>query len=688
MAFAARRAHEQFGQLSLLTLVTLLVVAGIGGIDAVADRMLAAGATRMLATAEPDAQSVRIVANAVRSPDVAPGADADPDTAAQDASIREAIATAFADTPIAVKRQADDDTSMITWEVAPSRIELADIPRLQRALTALDGLPDAVDPRREHNTRVVGELGQTVQRQAAAITATRGLLVAPQLIIALLGALVLGVVIAAVSASRGEELVLIRSRGASLRRLTGTAAAGAAGFVAVGALLATAILALTVGVTAVALLTAVGALAFAGIAPVLSILQRVGGVDIERPDAMRSDARSRPLPALILPACIAVGLAALSAWQVFATGSALRADGTVDPLAAAAPALLLVAACVLAPLAAGPLAALAERLLRRTRGISPILPLRQIARRMGSTAVAILCLALAAASVALAAAAVGVRDAAEQSTRLALLGGDVRMVSDDGDGLRVSAAAAERLSGVASAAEVLRTPISVGSDTVELLVGSRTALGLNSGNAAHSPSTAGRLPVTLTRSLAKRLGARPGTVFAVQIRSIAGTVPIEVTRIVDAMPGIGDGWGAAASDEQFARLDADLPVNELWIDSRDPETTATQLRELAPPPARVLTAAQVSAAPVTSVAPTVLMAGSLVAAVLSVIGFLAASAATARARRGESLVLRAFGLHSARRRAMRIGETAGVAVYAVLVGAGLGTIVAVVALPVVLGVTS
>ena len=676
MTFAVKRVREDIAQLSLIALIAILAVVGIGGIDAVAGRMLASGASRMLASAEPDARSIRVVANAAV------------DAEAQDAAVRGAVAAAFDGIGIEVSRQSvDDGASKVAWEIAPGRIgDLDEIPVLQRALVALDDLPDAVDPQRQQNTRIVGGLGDTVQRQAVAVAATRGLLIAPQLIIALLGALVLGAVLSALSASRGEELALMRARGASLRRLIWTAAGESACFVAAGAILACAVLALTAGLTAVALLTGVGAVAFVCLASGLFILRRVGGAGVGRADALRSDAGSLPLPALILPACIAVGLAALASWQLFATGSVLRDGGAADPLAAAAPALLLVAACMIAPVAAGPIAALGERLLRRSRRSSPILPLRQVARRMGGVAVAILCLALAAASVAVAAAAPGARDAAEQRTRLALLGGDVRMIS--ADGLEVSAATAVTWGGVTSAAEVLRTPIEVGSDTVELLVGPPRALGLEEVRAADADTGESAIPAAITRSLADRLNARAGTTLTTRIRSVAGVVPLAVTRIVDAIPGVGDGWGIATSTEAFAAAGADLPVDELWLRSETPAATATQLRANLTRPARILTAAQVSAAPVTSVAPALLTAGSLAAAALGAIGFLSASSAAARARRGESLVLHALGLRPARRRAMRIGENAWVGVYAVLAGVILGAVVAMTVLPVVLGAGS
>ncbi|MGO1855168.1 MAG: FtsX-like permease family protein [Microbacteriaceae bacterium] len=779
MAFETRRAGEHLSRLSLLALVVTLVVAGIGGLDSVAARMIAAGAAEILTDAEPAAQTSRVVALKTDSADD------------QDAEMRDAITTAFAGIDHTVSRQAaletDAETAMgetftlgllddertadladltggewprspeqialpdaaaqrlqldigdtvtiagndedntdltlvgiwsatdptdpawhgdpavvsgasdgvigpaivaagalthltrtptVTWEIAPVDLEPAGIPQVQRALATLHTLPDDIDPQRQQSTRVIGGLDATLERQASAVAATRGLLVAPLLIIALLGVLVLGIVLTTLSIARREEIVLLRARGSSARRLAVDAGAEAALVAAAGAALAIAVLAASTGASTSALLTAAGAILFAGVAAgVLTVRAARRGMS---PD-LRSDAGVRTLPMLLLPAGIAVGVAALSAWQLFGTGGLVGPDGAPDPLATAAPALLLIAACTLAPLAAAPIAALAERMLRRTRGTAPILPLRQIARRMGTVAVAILCLALAAASATLAVTAPASAAAAEQRTRTALLGWDVRVVTDDE--LDLTADLVGSWSDVAGAAEVLRTPLTIGSDTAALVAGTPEVLG-----ATIPAGTGDSIAVGITRSLSNRLGAGEGTVFTARIQSVVRPVAFEVTEVLDDLPGVGDGWGVAVSPDELSAAGVDLPPDELWLRSETPEQLAGQLRAHTTHPVRILTAAQVSAAPVTSVTPALLAAGSLVAAVLGVIGFLAASSAAARARRDESFVLRALGLRPSHQRVLRLGETSGVAVYAVLTGAALGAIVAAAVLPIILRV--
>lgn len=786
MTFAARLAGRDAGRLSLLAFVVLLVVAGLGGVDAVGDRMLTAGVARMLADAEPGAHSVRVLA-----------AQAD-DVDAQDVQIRDAVASAFTGSEVDVARSTADDLAVITpadeqitlrvldderisdladlstgswphapgefalseaaarrlriaigdtltlargatddtgltlvglwsprdpldtawlgdpavvsgasdgafgpavvandslgaistsptvtWQITLDGIDLAGIPRLHRALTTLDALPDDVDPKRQHNTRVRGDLGETLQRQASAVAATRGLLTAPLLLMALLGALVIGTVLTTLVAARREQTVLLRSRGASVRRMAGSAAAEAGVTAAAGALVGLALLATLVTVTPAAWLTAGAAVVLAsGVSGILTT--RVAtGADVVRAEDLRSDAGARTVRTLLPPALLVIAVATLATWQLLAIGGVTGPSGAADPLATMAPALLLIAVGMLAAVAAGPIASLGERVLRRTAGIAPILPLRQLARRMGSTAVAILCLTLAASSAALALAAPSAARAAEQQTLRAQLGGDVRLIARDGLDLTDDDAAS--LPGVTRADEVLRTSMTIGSDTALLVAALPEALALDE---APASGTDGTVSACITRALADRLGATTGTRFTARIRSVARPATFEVACVVEALPGVGAGLGVATDPLALSDAGAEVPANELWVRSDTPHRTAAQLRERATAPVRILTAAQVSAAPVTSTAPTLLMAGALVTAVLGLIGFFAAASAAARARRSEQIVLRALGLPTRRQRALRIGELVGVAAYSVITGAVLGAAVAALVLPTVLGVAS
>ncbi|MEV7620580.1 FtsX-like permease family protein [Microbacterium sp. NPDC089321] len=578
---------------------------------------------------------------------------------------------------------AQADSPAVSWEITPARVGLASLSDLQRGVARLDTLPEKVDPGRTQNTQVSGTLAQTLERQSAAVAGTRGLLIAPQLIIALLGALVLGVVLSSLSTARVDELGLLRARGASARRLALSAAGETAVFALAGATIAIVALAVLFGVSPEVVLLSGGAVMVAALMAALLAVRSALRADALRPDAQRSDAGLRSLTALLLPAGVAISLGALAGWQLFTTRAVVRSDGTTEPLAAAAPTLLLIAACVLAPLAAGPLAALSERLLRGSRGITPTLPLRQVARRMNTVAVAILCLSLAAATAALAVTAPFASDAAEQRTTRAMLGADVRLIS--ADELATTASDVEKWNGVSSASDILYTPLTVGSDTATLVAGPEAAVGLTASLPVSSGET---LPAQITASLADLLGAELGTTFTARIRSINRPVSIVVTGIADSLPGVGSGLGVATEPAALERLGLERPANELWLSTDDPPRIAELLRARAIQPVRILTAAQVSAAPVTSVAPRMLTAGALAAALLGAIGFIAATSASARTRRDEALVLRALGLEPSAQRAMRMGESVGIALYAVVAGTICGAAVAGAVLPIVLGVGS
>lgn len=798
MTFGVKRARVHLGRLTLLALIAAIVVAGLGAIDAISQRMLAAGAARMLASAEPSARSLLVTAQEAADP------------AVQDTSVREALREALPGAGALLSRQIsaevevargaeagthkadpfsvrllDDERApklaalstgawpgqpgqvalpeaaakrqglmigdtlklvredgeltlvgtwtasdaedpawhgdpavasgsssgtigpavvasgtltelparrLVTWEITPDSSvsgaeTLASVSLWQRGIAKLADLPDAIDRQRQHHTQISGGLGETLQRQAAALAATNGLLAAPQLIVTLLGCLGFGSLLVSLLAARSEEHALLRARGASARRLA-LAAAGETGcFAAAGALLALMVLALTTGVTPLAWLAAIAVLAFASLAALLLTARAAVVTGAVRVETQRSDAGMRSFSAMLMPAGVAVALAALSSWQLFSKGSIVRDDGSADPLAVAAPALLLVAACSLTPVAAAPLAALAERSLRRSRGISPILPMRQIARRIGGSAVAILCLALAAASLAIAVIAPVIASGVEDRARSAQLGADVRVIADDG--LGVAADLAHDLPSATRADEVLRTPLTVGAETVVLLAGPPAALGLPAEAVATSTSTRteankGSLAATITRSLATSFGIGEGSAFTARLRSVAHPVSIEVAGVVESIAGLGAGPGLAVSADALEATGAKLAANELWVRSDAPARVATQLRANATHPVRILTAAQVSAEPVTSVAPVILTAGSAVAAVLGTIGFFAAASATVRARREAPFVLRALGLARPRLRALRLSERAWLASYAVLTGAILGAIIAATVLPTVL----
>ncbi len=138
-----------------------------------------------------------------------------------------------------------------------------------------------------------------------------------------------------------------------------------------------------------------------------------------------------PLIASLGPLALAAVAAGISYAQFVALGSPIvvRSDGTVrtDPVALAAPMAVLVAAALAAPVIIGPLSLLAERIARAGRGILPVLPLRQLARRARSVAAGVLVIALAVgAAVLVGAFHLSAQDAADRAEHAAT-GADLRL---------------------------------------------------------------------------------------------------------------------------------------------------------------------------------------------------------------------------------------------------------------------
>lgn len=573
------------------------------------------------------------------------------------------------------------DTPTATWTIVPRGLHAEDLGRFQDALSDLALVPKSIDPQNQRSTQVGGRLADTVDRAADAVTAARGLSVVPLVIVAVLGGIALAVALSALAGARREELFLLRSRGASAAGIAGRAAVEAGAAAAIGAVLAVGALAAfpVRGALMVAGSVAVGAvIAAAVLAAVTAVRSSHLG------ERSRDDAGRRGALVLAVPFVLVAVAAGLAFWQLLGNGSFRGPDGRADPLASAAPALLLVAACLLAPILASPLAAVSERVAARGSGISPVLPLRQIARRTGAAAAAILSLSLAAAALALAGAWPLVSAQAEQRALSATLGADVRVI-DPGPGSHVmDAAAAAALPAATGAVDVWRDAAAIGAESTAFLALDPQTAALDPALASALRSAPGPadegVPGAITASLARLLGAEIGTRVQLQLRGAAVSLLLRVAAIVPDLPGIGAEPGVLVGVAP-ARAAASATTwpgpNEVWIRSADPEATTAALRGVATVPARILTPGAVSTAPVTGSGWAVLLAGSVAAAALSALGFWAATATAAASRREETEVLLALGLARARQRRIRTGEILGIAVYAVLLGALIGAAVAV-----------
>lgn len=572
-------------------------------------------------------------------------------------------------------------TPTVTWTIAPAALTADSLEAYRAGVARLPQLPGLVDPDSSSSTAVGGALGELLERQTRAVGVARGMMAVPTAIIVALGAIAIAVILTSVAGARREELRLTRARGAAVTDIAAGAAGEAAAATGAGAFLALAVM-LPLAVPGLATIAAAG----------LTVLIAAGAAALTAArasaptTAARSDAGRGIVTALLAPALIVAALAAFALWQLFVQGGVISAGGAADPVASAAGAAALLALGLLVPVIAVLVAAVAERAARRTRGIMPVLPLRQIARRAGSTAVAILCLALAAGSATMALGAVPLSAAEDRAEVRAALGLDVRLSVAAQAAVPLAAREALELPTVTGAAEVLSRDAEVGSDTVAFLAADPSAAAIpapdRSAIAGRSGAT---LPVAITTALAQRIGAAIGTPFAITLRPESTRLQAKVVAIVPTIAGIGSGPGILADRTAVAAGTEGLPANELWLATSDPSAVAAELRTRANTPTRILTPAVVSSAPITGTATTLLSVGSAAAALLGLLGFLAAIAADRSRRSEERTALRALGLGARRQRSARLGEVTGVALFGLLGGAAAGFAVVAVVLPVMWG---
>ncbi|MGI9822570.1 hypothetical protein [Agromyces sp. Marseille-Q5079] len=191
----------------------------------------------------------------------------------------------------------------------------------------------------------------------------------------------------------------------------------------------------------------------------------------------------------------------------------------------------------------------------------------------------------------------------------------------------------------------------------------------------------GPVSAVLGAALAERIGAVPGDAFTFRILTGGASVDAIVTDIVATVPGAGDaGLLADLSEISLAAFDADEGVpafTERWLATTTPAAIADDLRRDTAAAATATTRADVSSAPLIGPAVNALWAGAAGALVFAAVALAALTAALARARFGEVVVLRALGMPAALQGRARFAELAVSLGTAVLVGAVVGAITAV-----------
>lgn len=313
-------------------------------------------------------------------------------------------------------------------------------PELARALrTALPNVEPALRAQEAigaDGLSAVGALDATLDRLLAGVSAVRAIAPLPVLLLAFAGFAALARLAALLGASRRGETVLLRARGASATRLTRDAAVEV----------------LVLGVPAAAL-GAAGALALlgllrpgeardAGLAWVAASVAVIGALALIAGQAWREARRpvvrgagdevGRMPRTLVAGGVVLVAVvAAVSLWQFRLYGSPLvpTVSGTleIDPIAVLAPVLVLLALSLAALGLSRPIDLLLERAAAGRPGLTPALPMRQLARRAALYASASLVSILAVAGLTLAAAFAGAWQGFDRAAAAITTGGDVRV---------------------------------------------------------------------------------------------------------------------------------------------------------------------------------------------------------------------------------------------------------------------
>ncbi|SFR72549.1 FtsX-like permease family protein [Agromyces sp. CF514] len=201
----------------------------------------------------------------------------------------------------------------------------------------------------------------------------------------------------------------------------------------------------------------------------------------------------------------------------------------------------------------------------------------------------------------------------------------------------------------------------------------RTAVG---GEAGAEP-----VPVMLGAALASRLGAATGDSIAFRVVTGGADVRATVAGIIPAIPGAGDSGmltDLGALSEAAFLADAGVPAStERWIATADPTGVADDIRDGRTTALVATTQADVSSAPLIGPAVAALWAGAGGALLFAAVALAALTAALARTRFGEVVVLRALGMPSALQARARFAELATAVCTAVAVGAIVGAVASV-----------
>ncbi|RLK49005.1 FtsX-like permease family protein [Microbacterium telephonicum] len=306
------------------------------------------------------------------------------------------------------------------------------------------------------------------------------------LLVALLGGTAVAQIARLLTAAREHETLTLRARGASRSQAWGLDGAESLAVGVVGALLGIPLGALVAPLTGATPLTALASWPIGiGTATALALILLLALRRAARASATARGARLTT-GALVI---VVLAAAALVIWQLPAAR-----PGGADPVVAFAPAVVLAAAAVLALAVVGAAAPVAALIAGRARGVVPALPARQIARRIGTSAVAVLLVSLVAAQVAFAASYTATWRGAATASAALRSGSDLRVDLAPQPARPRDLTAAAGVPGIDAAVPALVAQTEIGTIAAELVAPTTSP---DAGPASVDEATASATPVPL-----------------------------------------------------------------------------------------------------------------------------------------------------------------------------------------------
>ncbi|MFF2053910.1 hypothetical protein ACFVU2_20055 [Leifsonia sp. NPDC058194] len=435
------------------------------------------------------------------------------------------------------------------WVVTPdaSRVTAGDLPRLRAgyagsidALTECDASPSPF--------AALGGAAATVADMQQSVGALAAVVPVPLALLAVCSAISLVLLARLLTSSRWSETRVLRARGATVGTLVRADAVEAAAVALVGTIAGTglALAALAVagpgaaGVPVAALVLATVVPALAVLAVAVAATAVVTAVTARSADAAPGPAesgRGRSAASLGL-GVLTLATAGVTLWRFLSYG-APDESGHVDAVGTVAPAAVLSAVAVIALVGLGPLATAVERLAARRRGLSAVLPARQVSRGVGLVAAPVALVVLAVGAATFAAGYSGTWSGFLRDSSRLVAGSDVRVDLGVAGSVRgpEDLPPTTRLSGiptVSRAAPALVTEATLGQSDVTMVAVDASALpGLvDVGSYMFDPFAAfAALNADPARGIPIPAGAR--TVEAVATATVPGdAMPPPALRIV------------------------------------------------------------------------------------------------------------------------------------------------------------